>query len=141
LMSVPRAKAASTPGWGETTEASDVTCPGKSSQCERLPLSIQLCQIWLSVPLTNVSSWLVARLVETGRDARRPPSLSHPSIGSAQAPRPCVQAIRFDWSRENVMALTLTLGRPLPTWLQLGAVSAAMPVLGLQTITALSVAM
>src|SRR5438094_6517384 len=140
-MSEPRAKASYTPGVADTTEASDVTCPGKSSQCERLPLSIQLCQIWLSVPLTNVSSWLVARLVETGRDARRPPSLSHPSIGSPQAPRPCVQAIRFDWSRENVMALTLTLGRPLPTGLQLVPAPAAIPGQGLQTITALSVAM
>src|SRR6266550_1072350 len=140
-MSVPRAKASYSPGSDETTEASEVTCPGRSSQCERLLPSIQLCQIWLSVPLTKVSSWLVARLVETGRDARRPPSLSQPSMGSAQAPSPCVQAIKFDWSRENVMALTFTLGRPLPTWLQLGAVSAAVPVQGLQTITAVSVAM
>src|SRR5437660_12902579 len=140
-MSEPRAKASYTPGVADTTEASDVTCPGKSSQCEMVLPSIQLCQIWLSMPLTNVSSWLAARLVETGRDARRPPSLSHPSIGSAQAPRPCVQAIRFDWSREKVMALTLTLGRPLPSWLQLAAASAAAPLQGLQTITALSVAM
>src|SRR5437016_2291610 len=140
-MSVPRAKASYSPGSGDTTEASDVTCPGRSSQCETLLPSIQLCQIWLSVPLTKVSSWVAVRLVETGRDARRPPSLSHPSMGSAQAPRPCVQAIRFDWSRENVMALTLTLGRPLPTWPQLAAASAAAPLQGLQTITALSVAM
>src|ERR1700680_171528 len=140
-MSVPRANASYTPGVGETTEASDVTSPGRSSHRETLLLSIQLCQIWLSVPLTNVSSWLVARLVETGRDVMRPPSLSQPNIGSAQAPRPWVHATRFDWSREKVMALTFTLGRPLPTKSQLAPVSAAAPVQGLQTITAVSVAM
>src|ERR1700674_1102602 len=126
---------------GDTTEASDVTCPGRSSQREILLASIQLCQIWLSVPLTNVSSWLVARLVETGSEIMRPPSLSQPNIGSAQAPSPWVQAIRFDWSREKVMALTFTLGRPLPTKSQFAPVSAAAPVQGLQTITAVSVAM
>src|ERR1700730_9782646 len=139
-MSVPRAKAVYTPGMGDTTDASDVTCPGSTSQRETLLASIQLCQIWLSVPRTNVSSWLVARLVETGRDVMRAPSLSQPSIGSAQAPSPWVQAIRFDWSRVKVMALTFTLGRPLPTKSQFACVSAAAPVQGLQTITAVAVA-